>query len=291
MVFIAGFVNCYSLRIRMEKMKSKRLAVFLTGLLLTAGGLLLTACSGEQTVADSAGAEGGREQAAQAAPSSHNRFIVGIDSRSDPMTFWDDRTNQARGYDVDLAREVMKRVGVEVEFKALQSWDTKEQEIKAGVVDAVWAGMTLTPERTKDFTFTDVYYQSKQIILVSAKSNIADGRGLAGKKIGIKSGSVSGEWARSFAPESVVEFAEYHELCSAIIAGTIDAGIADDVFLEYFNANSPGVFRRLPDELADPGFAVGLRLGETAMAEKMNQAFASMKADGAMQAIYDKWFK
>ena len=68
--------------------------------------------------------------------------IIGVDARSVPLTFWDERTNLLSGYDADMAREGFKRAGLEYEFKYI-FWADKEKDLKNKTIDVVWLGLTI----------------------------------------------------------------------------------------------------------------------------------------------------
>ena len=65
------------------------------------------------------------------------------------MGFKDDK-GEIVGLDIDMAKEAAKRAGMEVEFKAID-WSSKEAELKSKKIDALWNGLTVSPEREKIF--------------------------------------------------------------------------------------------------------------------------------------------
>ena len=72
---------------------------------------------------------------------------------------------------------------MEVEFKPID-WDSKEAELKSKRIDALWNGLSLTPEREKNILFSTPYVQDKQIIAVRADSPIQSKDDLKGKIVG-----------------------------------------------------------------------------------------------------------
>ena len=102
--------------------------------------------------------------------SADNKVIVGFDNTFVPMGFLDEDGNTV-GFDVDLAKETFKRLGMEVEFQPID-WSMKETELNSGNVDVLWNGYSLSPERKKIVSYSDPYLQNKQIIVTMADSNI-----------------------------------------------------------------------------------------------------------------------
>lgn len=92
------------------------------------------------------------------------KFVVGLDDTFAPMGFKDEDGNLV-GFDIDTAKEVAKRMGVDVEFKSID-WQSKELELKSGKIDMIWNGLTITEERKKNMAFTDPYLDNRQIVVV-----------------------------------------------------------------------------------------------------------------------------
>ena len=117
----------------------------LTAVLLLTVGAMLAAC-GKQEPAAQAVAESAPP------PAAITKIVVGLDDNFPPMGFRDEK-NELVGFDIDMAREAGKRMGVEVEFKPID-WSAKEAELAGKRVDALWNGLTITEERKKNIDFT-----------------------------------------------------------------------------------------------------------------------------------------
>lgn len=171
---------------------------------------------------------------------SKGKFIVGLDDSYPPMGFRDEK-NEIVGFDIDLAKEVAKRMGVEVEFQPID-WDSKELELNAGKIDCIWNGMTITPDRVENMYFTKPYIANQQIIIVPASSGITTKAQLEGKIVGLQKGSSSLE-ALTSDPigEKVKDIVEYPDNVSAYMdlqAGRIDVFVVDSVVGRYVIAQN-----------------------------------------------------
>ena len=82
-------------------------------------------------------------------------FIVGLDATFAPMGYRDE-SGEIVGFDIDLAKEVAKRMGVEARFKPCE-WDAIIFDLRSKNIDMVWNGMTITPARAKQVAFTKPY--------------------------------------------------------------------------------------------------------------------------------------
>jgi polar amino acid transport system substrate-binding protein len=86
------------------------------------------------------------------------RFVMGLDDSFPPMGFRNER-NEIVGYDVDLAREVARRLGVELVLRPID-WAAMEQKLNAGEIDCIWNGFTITEERRRNVLFTPPYMRN-----------------------------------------------------------------------------------------------------------------------------------
>ena len=163
------------------------------------------------------------------------KFIVGLDDSYPPMGFRDEK-NEIVGFDIDLAKEVAKRMGVEVEFQPID-WDSKELELNSGKIDCIWNGMTITDERIANMFFAKPYIANQQIIIVPASSGITKKAQLEGKVVGLQKGSSSLE-ALTADPvgskvKQIVEYADNVSAYMDLQAGRIDVFVVDSVVGRY----------------------------------------------------------
>jgi len=106
-------------------------------------------------------------------------LIVGLDDAFPPMGFRDDDNNIV-GFDIDLAKEVAKRMDIKVKFQPV-NWQAKEQELSSKNIDCIWNGFGITPEREKVLTISEPYMANPQIFVVLADSGIKTQDDLKGK--------------------------------------------------------------------------------------------------------------
>ena len=118
-------------------------------------------------------------------------FVLGLDDSFPPLGFRDDNNNIV-GYDIDLASEVAKRLGVKLECQPID-WAAKEQELNTGKIDCIWNGFTMTAEREEALSFTKPYLDNAQVVIVRSDSGYKTLADLAGKTIGLQAGSSAAE--------------------------------------------------------------------------------------------------
>ena len=101
-------------------------------------GALLVACGKKEEPAKPAAAPA-------PAPAAAAAIVVGLDDHFPPMGFRDEK-NEIVGFDIDLAKEAAKRIGLQVTFKPID-WSAKEAELNGKRIDVLWNGLTITEER------------------------------------------------------------------------------------------------------------------------------------------------
>lgn len=225
-----------------------------------------------------------------------DEIVVGLDDAFAPMGFRDESGNIV-GFDVDLAKEVADRMGKEVTFQPID-WSMKESELKAGNIDLLWNGYTITEERKKKVDFSEPYLNNKQVIVTLSDSDIEVKGDLAGKKVGAQSQSSAidamekeAELYESFEGGEAITFEDNNQALMDLEAGRVDAVVADEILVKYYIAlKGEDKFKVLGEDFGSEQYGVGIRKGESETVEAINKAFKEMKADGTMAKISEKWF-
>ena len=237
----------------------------LTSLLMLSltAGALLAGCGKNETA----------PAAQSAAPAAPAKIVIGLDDNFPPMGFRNEK-NELVGFDIDLAREAAKRLGIEVEFKPID-WSAKEAELNGKRVDALWNGLTITEERKKNIGFTTAYMENHQIIVVPANSAVKTKGDLAAKVVGIQDGSSAIDAvqkdpiAGSF--KELKKFGDNVTALMDLTTGRLDAVVLDDHF-------------------GTEEYGVGTRKDDTELLAKLQKAMDDMKADGSAARISTEWF-
>ena len=223
------------------------------------------------------------------------KIIVGLDDNYPPMGFKDEN-NEITGFDVDLAKEASKRLGREVEFKAID-WASKEAELKSSRVDVLWNGLDITEKRKENMLFSDPYMDNKQIIFVKkGTAGIKSEADLAGKTVGTQSGGTAEEYIDGNAAfkNSMKEVKKYSDYISAFMDlenGRLDAIVADEITGRYYMSKHPDSIEAV-DVVVGPvsTFGIGFRKDDQALHDEIQKVMDEMKADGTMAKISEKWF-
>ena len=220
-------------------------------------------------------------------------LIMGLDDSFPPMGFRDD-DGEIVGFDIDLAEEAAKRMGLELELKPVD-WASKVLVLNKGDIDVIWNGFTANDERRKQVNFTEPYLANKQILVVQNDSEIASKSDLEGKILGLQSGSTSQEALESEkdVEDSLKEIKKYADNVKALLdlnIGRVDAVLVDEVVGKYYVAKKPDDYKILKEDFGEEEYAVGVRKGENEFLDKLNEVLEEIREDGTESEISQKWF-
>jgi polar amino acid transport system substrate-binding protein len=224
------------------------------------------------------------------------KIVIGLDDEYKPMGFKDEK-NEIIGFDVDLAKEAAKRLGSEVEFKAID-WNSKEAELKSGRIDIIWNGLDITPERQQNMLFSDPYMDNCQIVFVKKGNDqgIKTEADLAGKKVGTQSGSTAETYidGNSELKSSFTEFKTYGDYVSAFMDldnGRIDVLVCDKIVGRYNIKDRADDYEALDVQVGPmTEFGIAFRKDDTELRDKVQGVFDEMVKDGTAGKISEQWF-
>ncbi len=220
-------------------------------------------------------------------------FVLGLDDSFPPLGFRND-DNEIVGYDIDLAKEVAKRLGVEFKAQPID-WDAKEMELETGKIDCIWNGFTITEERKAALSFTEAYLNNDQVLVVRADSGIKSLSDMKGKTIGIQSGSsaqeaVDDNQAFSSSIGKIINFKDNVTALNDLDIGGVDAVVMDSIVANYSITQTKKPFVVIDEALAAEAYGIGFRKSEPALRDEVWKILLEMKADGTLTAIGQKWF-
>ncbi|QZY56205.1 amino acid ABC transporter substrate-binding protein [Crassaminicella profunda] len=220
-------------------------------------------------------------------------LVLGLDDSFPPMGFRDEK-GEIVGFDIDLAKEVAKRMGVELKTQPID-WDGKVLSLNNKDIDVIWNGLTVTEERKKQIGFSQYYIENRQVIVVQADSDIETKKDLTEKIVAVQLGS-SGEDALNAdvdtvnSTKEVVKFSNFPEALLDLQAGRVDAVVIDEIVGRYYMSKRPGTYKVAKEDFGKEGYAIGFRKGDTAFMNEVDQILDEMKKDGAAAEISKKWF-
>lgn len=269
-------------------MKKHKLARFLSAL---AAGAMLLSCAGcgDASSEASVNATGG-DNSLQAVLDA-GKFVLGLDASFEPMGYTDEN-DEIVGFDIDLAEEVCKRMGVDL-VKQPINWDTKEKYLDGGNVDCIWNGMSISPSRAEKMNLSEPYMKNAMVFVVPANSTAQTMEDLSNAKIGVQNGSTAQEILEASSIASTIteqSLATNVEALLQMDSGLVDAVFLDSVVAEYLIYADQKDWKILPNGLEEEEYAIGFRKADQALRDEVQRILGEMKADGTAAQIATKWF-
>lgn len=215
---------------------------------------------------------------------------VGMELAYPPFEMRDDKGSPS-GVSVDLANALGEALGRPVEIQNLP-FDGLIPALKTQKIDVIISSMTATPERAKALAFSEPYLRTGLCLLAGAKSGvktIADANG-KGRTIVVKKGTTGHLYAAKNLRDAKVLVLDKETACVLEVAqGKADAFIYDQMSVFSHWQRNKDTTRAVLTPFQEEQWAVGLRLGDDALREKVNAFIKSYREGGGFEKLGDKW--
>ncbi|MEE3497047.1 MAG: transporter substrate-binding domain-containing protein [Butyrivibrio sp.] len=292
-------------------MKRKILSIVFAGIM----SLMLVACGGESTgetsetssdaTASPASDSSSGESASEDVQAIIDRGVlkVGVKNAVMGFGFEDPLTGEYSGLEIELAKALADKLGVEVEFTAVTA-ATRTELLDSGDIDCVLATFTITDERKESWDFTTPYYTDHVTVLVEDAKGIKTLDDLMDKKVGVSSGSTSakslvkamiekglisgdGFDEESFDPATWttgVKFQQYDDyptISTALSAGEIDAFCVDKSILAIYKTEGRSY---IDAEFAPQEYGIATTKG-SGLSKTAEELITEKLADGTIDKL------
>jgi lysine-arginine-ornithine-binding protein len=225
------------------------------------------------------------------------KLTIGTEGAYPPFNYTDSNGN-VQGFEIDLANEMCRRMGVECKW-VTQDWDGIIPGLLAKKYDAIIASLYITDERREKIAFSDKYYKVPARFVVLKDSDIEiSPEGLTGKVVGTQRATSFERFMRDEMPGIDLRvYGTMDEVYLDLQAGRVDAIMADVVAVSAGFLSKPGGEKfemRGPEYTGAKWFGygagVGVRKEEAYIADAFSKAIHEMREDGSYQKISNKWF-
>ena len=206
------------------------------------------------------------------------------DGEYHPFNFVND-AGEIDGLEREMGDELCRRADLECEW-LINEWDTMIPHLRAEDFDAIVAGMSITDERDERIDFTEPYYPPTPSVYL-AKAGAGDEA--AEGSLGAQADTIHSDY---FLDSGIFfkTFRDAQDPVDAVLNGEIDAILVDHAFaVEKLTEFSGQLAIVGPEVPLDRGIGIGVRTGSD-LKVKLDEAIASMKADGTLNALILKWF-
>jgi len=206
---------------------------------------------------------------------------LGTEGAYPPWNFIND-AGEVDGFEREVGDELCARAELTCEW-VTNEWDSIIPNLVSGNYDVIIAGMSITEEREEVIDFSENYSQPDPSSFVGMSTDID----LESSVIAAQTGTIQAAHVAEMGA-TLLEFATPEETVAAVKNGEADAVIADASFLAPY-AESDAELNVIGEILLGGGVAAGVRKSDTELRDTLTAAVQSMKADGSLNALIEKW--
>lgn len=221
---------------------------------------------------------------------------VGVSNDMAPFSYYDKEQKKIVGFDIDLLDKISDYLGFEYKLYPL-SMKQIEQKIKNKEINLAIAGISITDERQRDYSFTDIYYETYLQIVVNKNADITDRKDVKNMTIGVVEGTSSEEYAKEYLAEDVNKIKVYktaEEVFENLEADKIEATIYDAPGIQsYMNTHKDTTNLEVLDEQLnseESNYGIMFAKGYKYL-DQFNVALQVLNNDGSYQKIKEQWIK
>ena len=220
-------------------------------------------------------------------------YVIATDKGFSPFEFQDADGNIV-GIDMDILAAIAEDQGFTYDLQYV-GWDAAIAACQAGQANGMIAGASITDERKESgWIFSDGYYDATQGMAVAKDSTVTGFADLQGKKVAVKNGTMSNQYAESIKDEygfEVVTFSTSPDMYQAVMGGQVEACLDDTPILKYnikIGELDMKFVEGTENEPAQYGFAI-FDAANQDLVDKFNAGLANIKANGTYDEIIAKY--
>ncbi len=218
---------------------------------------------------------------------------VGLDPTYPPFEVADGSGNVS-GIDVDLAHALADELGLRVQFSHF-GYDGLYDALATGQVDVLISAMVIVPGRTKDFAYSDPYFNAGEILIVPAEDvDVTEMADLNGRSLAVELGAQghveATQWAKKLPDLTIVPFASPEEVLTAVGNSATDAAIIDSISGRLFLIDHSEL-KRLPEPVTVEPFALVVRAEDELLLQKLDAALDKLEQSDQLEAIISQWLE
>lgn len=194
------------------------------------------------------------------------------------------------GFEVDLVREIGKRIGAEIAIQDL-GFQALFAATSSGRIDLAISSISITNDRLQNQSFTQGYYDSDIALIAKSDTSLTKLDDMKDKVVGAISASVGEAWIKANTEKyGIKEFRGYNtqqDLLLDVQSGRLEGAIGDIAGFQFAFTKMPGMKVVEPIPTGDK-FAIMMKKGSPLL-ERVNAAIDEVKKDGTMAALHKKW--
>ncbi|MCA9940837.1 MAG: amino acid ABC transporter substrate-binding protein [Anaerolineales bacterium] len=214
---------------------------------------------------------------------------IGLDPTYPPFETAD--ANSVWGYDVDLMRAIADHYGLQAQFTYF-GYDGLYDALSTAQVDVLASALVTQPERTRDFAYSQPYFDAGQVLIVPTASPITGVDDLNNRVLAVELGAqghvLATTWERRLPGMTIVPYNSVDEALAVVTAGTADAALVDSIGGRLYLRQAAGLMRLSPPAESEP-YALVVRADDEVLLQKLNEALATLESRGVLAELERRW--
>jgi polar amino acid transport system substrate-binding protein len=213
---------------------------------------------------------------------------VATDATWAPFEYVDTNTSKIVGFDIDLFDAIALRANLTVEYVNVD-WDALLAGMAEGTYDAAISSITIKPDRLEKMNFSIPYMVAGQIITtLKSNTDITGPESLAGKRVGVQTGTTGDDYAQSINETTVVGYDDIPLAFVALMTNQIDAVICDDP-VAYGYVDKYDTLKTVGEPLTTEEYGIAVPKGKEELLEKINTALEELLDEGIIEELTQEW--
>ena len=217
---------------------------------------------------------------------------VGLDPTYPPFEF--DNGFELQGIDVDLARALGEELGVAIEFVWF-GYDGLYDALGTRQVDVLISGMVIIPERERDFSYSEPYFNAGELLVVrDGEMAVSTMRDLNGRSLAVELGAQghveATVWQKNLGDLTILPQETGDAALTAVLENQADAALVDAITARLFLGSHAGLTAVAQPVTVDP-FVIVVKQEDEQLLEQLNDALETVVESGKLDEIFTKWFE
>ncbi len=199
------------------------------------------------------------------------------------------------GFDVDLAHAIAADLGLQAQFSHF-GYDGLYDALQTGQVDILISGLVISPERTRDFAYSDPYFNAGQLLIAPTTNNLTTIDTLNTHTLAVELGAeghvLATTWKRQLPQLTILPYNSPDDALTAMVTGEADAVLIDSISGRLFLKNNPQSLQTTKftqTAVSEEPFALVTRIDDRVLLKELNESLRRLKVNGTLDLIDQRW--
>lgn len=218
---------------------------------------------------------------------------VGIEIGYPPMEYFAEDGSTMTGFDVDMAKAIGEKMGLEVEFVDT-AWDGIFAGVDAEKYDCIISAVSITDERKEAFNLSDPYVANRQVLVVPKDSEIQSLEDLSGHSVAVQAETTADDYMKENSDSmGISDLFEYDKILNCfddLKSGRADSVLVDSVVAAYYLGEDAADYVTVWENDDVEPLGICMKKGNDALLAEINATLTELKEDGTLADISTTYF-